>query len=414
MNILLFHQYYLGKNDPGGSRWNEFTKYFSKKIGIKIDVIAGNIHYSTGKRILPKKWLNVEKIDENITLYRTWTYSGYNANFIGRLLGYFSYTFSSFMKAIFLKKPDVIIVTSPPIFVGLTAMIISKLKKIPFIFEIRDLWPESAVATGVLNNKIILRILYILEYKLYKHSQKIVVLTPAFKENIESRYPEFKNKIEIITNGADFSLMKCKKDIKNFRKELGWSGEKVFAYFGAHGVANDLMQVIEVANLLKENKKILFLLIGDGMQKKMLKEKAQEYKLENVQFIDSVPKNEVVDYISASDVCMAILKKSDTFRTVYPNKVFDYMSCKKPILVNIDGITKSLILKSKSGLYFEAGNIDSFKEAINNFICMSDSDLKTLGQNGYEYVKKYFNRENLAEKYFEIIKNVADTKKYFR
>ncbi len=408
MRIKLFHQYFLGKNDPGGSRWNEFTSFFSKKAGFKTEVMAGNIHYATGKKILPNTWSNTEKVDEDITLYRTWTYSGYNSNFVGRVIGYLSYTFSSLVKALFLKKPDVYIVTSPSIFVGISAIIVSKLKRVPFIFEVRDLWPESAVATGVLNNKFLLNILYWLEYRLYKYSEKIVVLTPAFKENIEKRFPEFIGKIEIITNGADFSIMGKEHQGEQLREKLGWSDKKVFTYLGAHGVANDLMQVVEAAKAFKDEKKVHFVLIGDGMQKKFLKEKAKEYELTNIEFIDSVPKYEVVDYVNASDVCMAILKKTDTFKTVYPNKVFDYMSCKKPVFVTIDGITRDLIETSNCGLYAEPENLDEFKNIVDKFLSMSYDELQTFGENGYKYVKDKFDREKLAERYIELVKEVSN------
>lgn len=408
MRIMLFHQYFLGKNDPGGSRWNEFTSFFSKKAGFVIDIIAGNIHYATGKKMLPNTWSNTEVVDKDIILYRTWTYSGYNSNFIGRVIGYLSYTFSSLIKALFIKKPDLIIVTSPSIFVGITAIIVSKLKRVPFIFEVRDLWPESAVATGVLSNKFLLNVLYWLEYKLYKYSKKIVVLTPAFKENIENRFPEFMDKIKIITNGADFSIMSSKNKSYEIREKFGWGDKKVFAYFGAHGVANDLMQVVEVAKSLKDNKNMLFVLIGDGMQKKFLKEKTEQYNLSNIQFIDSVAKNEVVNYINASDICMAILKKTDTFKTVYPNKVFDYMSCRKPVLVTIGGITKDLIETSNCGLYSEPENLEDFEFVVEKFINMSEDELKLLGENGYKYVKEHFDREKLAEQYIEVIKEVVN------
>ena len=408
MRITLFHQYFLGKNDPGGSRWNEFTSFFSKKAGFKTEVIAGNIHYATGQKILPNTWSNTENVDEDITLYRTWTYSGYNSNFVGRVIGYLSYTFSSLIKVLFLKKPDVYIVTSPSIFVGISAIIVSKLKRVPFVLEVRDLWPESAVATGVLNNKILLNILYWLEYRLYKYSEKIVVLTPAFKENIEKRFPEFIGKIEIITNGADFSIMGKEHQGEQLREKLGWSDKKVFTYLGAHGVANDLMQVVEAAKAFKDEKKVHFVLIGDGMQKKFLKEKAKEYELTNIDFIDSVPKYEVVDYVNASDVCMAILKKTDTFKTVYPNKVFDYMSCKKPVFVTIDGITRDLIETSNCGLYAEPENLDEFKNIVDKFLSMSYDELQTFGENGYKYVKDKYDREKLAERYIELVKEVSN------
>lgn len=408
MRITLFHQYFLGKNDPGGSRWNEFTSFFSKKAGFKTEVIAGNIHYATGQKILPNTWSNTENVDKNVTLYRTWTYSGYNSNFVGRVIGYLSYTFSSLVKTLFLKKPDIYIVTSPSIFVGISAIIVSKLKKVPFIFEVRDLWPESAVATGVLSNKFLLNILYWLEYRLYKYSEKIVVLTPAFKKNIETRFPEFIGKIEIITNGADFSIMGEKHQGEQLRVKLGWGDKKVFTYLGAHGVANDLIQVVEAAKAFKDEMQIHFVLIGDGMQKKILKRKASEYNLTNIEFIDSVPKHEVVNYIQASDICMAILKKTDTFKTVYPNKVFDYMSCKKPVFVTIDGITRDLIETSNCGLYSEPENIDEFKKIVDKFLNMSDEELKTFGENGYKYVKEKFDREKLAEQYIKLIKDVSN------
>ena len=410
MKIILFHQYFLGKNDPGGSRWNEFTNSFSKKENIFIDVIAGNIHYAIGKKILPNTWNNREIIDKNIILHRTWTYSGYNNNFIGRVIGYLSYTFSALIKSIVLKKADVIIITSPSIFVGISAIILSKIKNIPFILEVRDLWPESAVATGVLNNKFLLNILYSLEYRLYKYSQKIVVLTPAFKENIEIRFPKFKDKIEIVTNGADFSIMENsnRARAKNIREKFGWGEKKVFAYFGAHGVANDLIQVVEVAKKFKNNKNILFVLIGDGMQKEMLKQKAKEYNLTNLNFIDSVPKNEVVDYIKAIDIGLGILKKTDTFKTVYPNKVFDYMSCKKPVLVTIDGITRKLIENANCGLYSEPENIKEFEETVSKYIKMNQEKLEILGNSGFKYVKENFDREKLAQRYIEVLKEVVN------
>lgn len=404
MKILLFHQYFLGKNDAGGSRWNEFTHFFSKKENIKTDVVAGNIHYATGKRILPNIWSNTQRVDENVTLYRTWTYSRYNANFIGRIIGYLSYTFSSCIKALMVSKPDIYIVTSPPIFVGIGAMIVSRLKKVPFIFEVRDLWPESAVATGVLHNRILLNLLYRLEYKLYEQAKKIVVLTPSFKENIERRFPEFIDKIEIITNGADFSLMGEKYEGSRVREKFGWGDKKVFMYLGAHGVANDLMQVLEVAKTFQTNTKIHFVLIGDGMQKEHLKQQAREYKLKNIEFIDSVPKSEVRDYIDASDVCMAILKNTPTFKTVYPNKVFDYMSCRKPVLVTIDGITRALIETAQCGFYAEAENVEAFQRTVQRFLAMSKTELQNFGENGYNYVKQYFDREELALKYLELIK----------
>ncbi len=407
MKIMLFHQYFLGKNDSGGSRWNQLTKYFTEDKDITIDVMAGNMHYATGKQVGEKSWYNKEKISDQVTVHRTWTYSGYNVNFMGRLIGYFSYVFSSFYQALFLAKPDVIMVTSPSLFVGLSAIGLAKIKRVPFIFEVRDLWPESAVATGVLTNKHLINILYALEKSLYKNAKKIVVLTPAFKKDIETRFPQYKDKIEVVTNAADFELMQPGTKNNWVREKYDWKDKKVFTYLGAHGVANDLMQVVDVARELKEHSNIVFVLIGDGMQKNLLKEKEKEYGLTNLQFIDSVSKEQVGDFINASDVCMAILKKTDTFKTVYPNKVFDYMSCKKPSLVTIDGITRTLIENAGAGLYAEPEDVESLKEKVNDFIEMNDMELTQMGESGYAFVKEHFDREKLSQKYLQLVKEVA-------
>lgn len=406
MKIILFHQYFLGKDDPGGSRWNQFSKIFAECNEIK--VMAGNIHYTTGKRIEKKRFYNKTNINRDITVYRTWTYSGYNTTFLGRLIGYFSYTFSSFIATLFIRHADLIIITSPPLFIGFAALILSRLKRIPFVFEVRDLWPESAIATGVVSNRFLISIMFWIEKMLYKHAAAIVTLTPAFKANILQRFPDLENKLTVITNGADFDLFTA-GDKDNFvREKYGWGDKKVFSYFGAHGVANDLIQVLDVARRFTDDENVLFVLIGDGMQKMMLKEKVKSMNLTNIQFIDSVPKSEVGNYINASNVCMAILKKTDTFKTVYPNKVFDYMSCKKPVLVTIDGITRELVENSGAGFYAEPGNIDAFEETVLKFIRLPEFDIRRMGKKGYHYVKENFARNKLAAVYLNLLKNVGD------
>jgi glycosyltransferase involved in cell wall biosynthesis len=402
-NIILFHQYFLGKNDSGGSRWNQFTHFFANKENLHTHVLSGNIHYSTGEQMGKNKWRNKEEVEDGVTVYRTWTYAGYNANFIGRLIGYLSYTVSSLLQGLFIRNAKLIIATSPPLFVGISAILLSKLKRIPLIIEIRDLWPESAIATGVLKNKYLINTMYFIEKQMYKHASKIAVLTPAFKRDIQSRFPEYAEKLHMIPNGADFSIMQREPQRNEIRQQYNWNNKTVLAYFGAHGVANDLIQVINVAEHFQDTP-LQFVLIGDGMQKPMLKEEVTKRKLHNIDFIDSVPKHDVPHYIAAADICMAILKKTDTFKTVYPNKVFDYMSCKKPCLVAIDGITRELIETAQCGVYVEPENIEDFKEKVMEITSKTNEELSQLGDNGYHYVKEHFNREVIAQNYLKILK----------
>ena len=215
MKILLIHQFFLEKGEGGGSRFNEMTKLWSEQ-GHKMTVLAGMIHYNKKKKPLKYKGKFISKdlnFYKNVDVIRCHVSESYNLNFIGRLWGYFSFVFSSFYAGLFLKKDkyDLILVTSPPLFVGITAYLLSRIHKIPYIFEVRDLWPESAIDTGILSNKFIINVSYWFENFLYKKSKLINVLTPAFKDIlIKKGIPP--KKIIYIPNAADFKLS---EDVQN-------------------------------------------------------------------------------------------------------------------------------------------------------------------------------------------------------
>ena len=183
MHILIVHQYFLGKDDAGGSRWNQFAKFWAAK-GHKITILAGMVHYATGKKPAEYKgkFIIQEQIDENIELLRCHVSESYNKSFLGRFWGYLSFAFSTVIAGAFrVKKADVVLCTSPPLTVGLTGWLLSRIKRIPMVFEVRDLWPESAIDTGVLTSRPLIKLSYWLERKSYKSSSWVNVLTPAFE-----------------------------------------------------------------------------------------------------------------------------------------------------------------------------------------------------------------------------------------
>lgn len=416
MKILLIHQYYLEKNDGGGSRWNEMTKFWAEQ-GHDITVLAGMVHYNSGKKNQNYKgeyFSDQKNYETRIRVIRSHVSEAYNVNFLGRLWAYFSFVFSSIWAGLFYarEKYDIIIVTSPPLFVGITSYVLSFLKKIPFIFEIRDLWPESAIDTGVLKNKLIIKLAYSFESFIYRKATIINVLTPAFKTYLVNNKNVDTNKICFIPNAADFSLVSkvaSNFNVNNFRKEHNIDQDSfVITYVGAHGVANHLMQIIDTAELLQD-KKVLFLLIGEGMEKNMLKEDVSSRKIKNVRFIDAVPKSEVFKYILASNMGASVLKKVDTFKTVYSNKTFDYMSCKKPLFMLIDGVSRELVEEAGCGIYVEPENKQEFKEKILLYLNDNERVIKE-GDNGFNFAIKNFDRNTLALKYLEIIKNVSIAK----
>ena len=410
MKIIVLHQFFLEKTGGGGARWNEMTQVWANE-GHEVTVIAGMVNYITGKKPMQYKGKYFYKDKDfypGVDVLRTHVSEAYNVNFLGRLWAYFSFVFSSIYAGLFMAKGkyDVLIVSSPPLFVGITAYVLKLFRGIPFVFEIRDLWPESAIDTGVVTNSQIIKFAYWFESFIYKKASLINVLTPAFKEKLIKEKNINKDKIILIPNAADFSLsekLMIDFDAKEFRRKQGFEDNFVITYVGAHGVANHLIQVIEAAEKL-QNTNIIFQLIGSGMEKEMLKKEAEKRKLKNVVFVDPVPKNEVYQYILASDMGASILAKNDTFKTIYSNKTFDYMSCKIPILLLIDGVSRTLVEAADCGVYAEPENINEIVEKVN--WCMTNqSGLPKMGENGYNYAKNHFDRIDLAKKY---IKNIKD------
>jgi glycosyltransferase involved in cell wall biosynthesis len=404
MRILLIHQQFLEDDDPGGSRFNEMTKVWSD-LNCQVTVIAGSMHYNLKKkREEYRHKIFVKKLQGNILVYRCFVSEYYNNNFIGRFWGYISFVLSSTFVGLFKIKNnfDVILVTSPPLFVGITARILSIFKKTPFVFEVRDLWPESAIDTGILNNSLLINLSYKLEKYLYKKAALINVLTPAFQQNLIDKKNIDPKKIIYIPNAADFNLSDTlvqNFDAISFRIRNNTDNKFVITYVGAHGVANHLIQVIDVAEKLRHTN-IIFQLIGEGMQKSMLKEEVERRKLDNVIFIDAVPKYNVFEYILASDIGMSVLKKNDTFKTVFSNKTFDYMACKKPILMLIDGVSRELIEEAQCGIYAEPENISEIVEKIK--VYYEDTNLLYLhGNNVYNFAKEKFDRIKLAKNYLD-------------
>lgn len=403
MNILIIHQYFLEKESGGGSRFNQFAKYWAKK-GHKVNVIAGTVDYTTGKKNqeYKRKFVVKKRIDKNITVFRCHVSEAYNKSFVGRLWAYFSFTLSStWAGLLYIHKQDIIIATSPPLFVAVPAYILKKLKKIPLIFEIRDLWPKFAIDTGVLKNSLIIRFSYWLENFIYKKADLINALTPAFEQYLIDEKSILKQKIVDVPNAADLDIFQPGERNNWIRGKYKWKDKFVILYIGAHGVANDIWQIINVAELLKNDHDILFVLVGAGMEKEKLKKTAQEKQLNNIQFIDSVSKHKVPDFINAADVCTAIL--SPVFTTTYPNKVFDYMACAKPIILPIDGAIRKLSIdQARAGIFIQPRDAKKFKNAIIELKNNAEK-CKHFGENGYKFVIKNFDRKKLATKYLKII-----------
>ena len=409
MRILIIHQYYVLAGMAGGSRFNELGRLWAE-AGHEVTVIAGNLDYSTG--VVPSRyrgrWVHRE-MDGLVTVFRCHVPRSYNRSYAGRMWAFFGFTFSALAAVLRVLRPDVIVATSPPLVVLFPAWVASRLRfrRTPWVFEVRDLWPESAVTTGVLgSDSLVTKVLYGLERWACRSADHVNVLTPAFRENLLQRGLAPAERISVIPNGADLDLFCPAPRDEEVRRSLGWGDRFVVMYSGAHGRANAIGQLVDAAELLTDRADILIACVGDGPEREQWEHEAQRRGLGNIRFHGAVPKERMPLVVNACDVGAAVLQNNPTFRTVYPNKVFDYMACAKPVLLAIDGVARQLVCEEAgAGLFAEPENPKDLAGAIRQ-LADDRSGRAEMGQRGRQWVMAHASRRALAERYLALLEDV--------
>jgi glycosyltransferase involved in cell wall biosynthesis len=414
MKIAIIHQYYLMPGQFGGSRFNEMARYWSEK-GHSVTVIAGTVEHGTGKspERYRRRWLTCEK-DGLVDVYRCHVPPSYRASYAGRMWAFLGFTFSAATAALRIPAPDVVIATSPPLIAVIPGWVAARarFKPVPWVFEMRDLWPESAVTTGVLApDSLLTRILYLIEKWAARSADMVNVLTPAFREDILKRGLATENKICFVPNGADIEMFTPGPRNNAVRREFSWGERTVAMYAGAHSRANRVQQLIEAAQLLCNRPDILIACVGDGPEREGLERTAKELRLSNIAFYGPQPKSKMPDFVNACDIGMAVLQNNPTFRTVYPNKVFDYMSCGRPVLLAIDGVARQLVCEdAQAGIFAEPENAPSIAHGIQTLA--DDSEKRHhLGDNGRKWVMENAARDALADRYLNLLVDLVGRKR---
>ncbi len=409
MKILIFHQFYTRLDEPGISRFNLFAKYWQGD-GVGTKIIAGMINYQTGKKKEEHKgkFFAREK-DGGISVLRVFDSALGYRTFIGRIFSYFSFLFFSFWAGLFLSRPDIIIISSPPLFLGFVAYLISVFKRTKFVLELRDLWPDEVIELGYVKNPLLIKISYAIEKFLYGRADFIVVNSPGFKEFLMKEKNISEEKIGVIPNPAIFDLKL--KSAGQLKKEFGWQDKFVILYAGAHSFVYDFNPLIEAAKNLQNKKDILFVLIGDGRQKPALVERVKKENIKNVRFLPAMAKNKVFDYIAAADVGVAPLSSMKLLKYVYATKIFDYMAAKKPVILAMEGVSADLVCReAKCGLCVSPGDAKAMESALLEFYSKC-SEIKGMGENGYQFAKSNFSAEKLAEQYLRLLKPIIVPKR---
>lgn len=344
-----------------------------------------------------------------IKILRVWTYIAPNRGIFRRTLNYISFMVFSLLGVLLIKNGDMVIATSPQFFCGIGGYLFSCLKKIPFILEVRDIWPESIVAVGALTNRRLIRIFEKIEMTLYRSTKKIVVVTESLKRII-SRKGIPREKIFVIKNGVDLSFFQLHNLNNKIREKFDLGGKFVISYIGTIGLAHALDQVLRVAERLLGMTDIIFLLVGSGAKREILIQEKERRKLNNVIFIEKQPRHLIPAFYSLSDVCLVTLKKTPLFKGALPSKIFEIMAMSKPIILGIDGEARQIIEKAKAGIFVEPENEEKLEKAILR-LYRNKKECQILGKNGRNFVEKYFDRNKLAKDYLKILSDSGSSTK---
>ena len=377
-------------NAPATRTWEHCKEWV--KQGIEVTVITCAPNFPKGKVFdgYKNKFIQSEIVD-GIKVVRVWSYISSNSGFLKRIIDYISFAVMSFIVGLF-HKTDIIIATSPQFFTTISGYLLSIFKRKPWVFELRDIWPESIKAVGAMKSSKLLDSFEKLELFLYRKADLIISVTESFKSNLINRGVE-ENKIKVVKNGVDLSVYKPAEKDMDLLTELNLQDKFIVGYIGTHGMAHGLSFILDSIKGLSNN--IHFLFIGGGATKEKLLKQAISLELDNCTFLDFVPKSEIVRYISIIDVALVNLKKSDTFKSVIPSKIFENSAMLKPILLGVQGESESLVVDYNAGVCFEPENKDDFLRKLNVLYLENKSESLNYSA-GLEGLAKDFDRQKLA------------------
>jgi glycosyltransferase involved in cell wall biosynthesis len=407
VNILYVSQYFPPEMGAPAARAAELSRYWVR-AGHQVTVLTGFPNHPTGEVPQPyrsrMRRLVCREIVDGTDVIRSWLLPYPNRKAYERILNYSSFCLSAALAGSFLSSPDVVIATSPQLLVGLSGWWIARRNRVPFIFEVRDLWPESLAGVGMGGeNSVLYRTLRKIAGFLYRHADHIVVVSPAFATHLAERWRVPPEKISVVENGVETDLFNPQSPSDEAKQQIGGDGKFIVSYIGTMGMAHGLDTVINAAAALKTARPdILFALIGEGADKARLMQLAERRQLNNICFLDQQPREKIPGYVCASEACMVLLKDAPVFQTVIPTKMLEFMACGRPVILGVDGQAKQIMQRSHAGLTIPPENTSELVGAIIRLA--EDRDLcQQLGRNGRKYIVEHFSRERTARTYESVL-----------
>lgn len=402
MKILLLTQWF----DPEPTlKGLVFAKELQRQ-GHEVQVLTGFPNYPVGKIYegYKLKFKQTEFID-GIEVTRVALYPSHDSSVLKRIFNYISFAFMATLIGIFAtKKADVIYAYHPPLTVGMAAIFIKFFRRIPIVYDIQDMWPDTLKATGMLNNDKLLNIISIVCNQVYKYVDHIVVLSPGFKKLLINRKVK-EDKISIIYNWCDEKALENKGVLKGEYNQL-FLDKFNLVFAGNLGKAQGLDTLINVAKHLKDNPRIQLVFVGDGTERDLLITKVADLNLKNVVFIPRVPMSEVGVILKKADILIVHLKDDKLFEITIPSKTQAYMAIGKPILMAVKGDASDIIKNAQAGAIAQPEDTESIVEAINYLYHSSSSDLMQMGENSKKHYTDEMSLERSCKKFIEVFEMV--------
>ena len=415
MKILFLCHYYPPEGNAPATRVGALARRWVE-AGHEVTVITcapnvpdGVVYPGYANRILPQT-----SVVDGVKVVRVWSWLAPNKGTGRRIANYVSYMVTATLKVMTMGRPDVLIATSPQFFCGWAGVLgkwwfrLSRpwTRKPKFILEIRDIWPESIGAVGALGNPLVMKVLEWMELRMYAAANHVVTVGNGYKLRLLERgVPE--EKMSIVMNGVDRDLLEAATpDPATVRKEWGLDGKFVCAYIGTIGMASALDVYLRAAKRLKElgEDDVVLLAVGDGAVREELKQAAADQGLDNVVFTGRRPKEEMPQFLAATDVCFVHLRKTPLFETVMPSKIFEALGMRRPILIGVDGEARTLVEASGGGISMPPEDDAAMVERLLEL--KHDAGKRAaMGESGREYVMENFDRDQLARDYLEVLES---------
>jgi colanic acid biosynthesis glycosyl transferase WcaI len=409
VKILYVSQYFPPEMGAPAARADELSRHWAR-MGHEVTVLTGFPNHPTG--VVPDEWRErLRKLWSSeqvagVQVERTWLWPLPNRRAHERIRNYASFCLSAAIRGLDLPKPDLVIATSPQLLVALSGWWLALWKRVPFIFEVRDLWPESLAAVGAGSEGSMLhRVLGAIAGFLYRRADHIVVVSPAFKDHLTRHWQVPAEKISIVENGVETDLFRPDPSAADVRNEMNLpTGEQfLICYIGTMGMAHGLETLVATAKELQTKlPRAVFLLIGEGAEKQHIVDLSAAQGLTNIQFLGQQPREKIPAFVSAADVCLVMLKKTELFKTVIPTKLLEYMACQRPVLVAVDGQARQIVEDAGAGVFVPPGNSQALARAICD-LAGNPEQRKQMGESGRRYILEKLSREQTAKDYISVL-----------